>query len=551
MAAAITSFADPREGLQNYILGGKRGAPTDVPKQLAPSQRLANDVPIEQPKAPSTIPSSSARPGKRTNDRIPYARYALASATHGKRLGTIRAGELVFVHKTSNSLGHGTNRCTHVATVGALNAMLATPKHGATSFEAGKSLDAMRDRIVAARAENGIYMDPPLTIDDIIPAFDWPALTTLEEFTLDGVAINTDPGEHDAAALGIANDLLVNVAIAGPTPCRNVQIGNGDVNGAQIFDLTRNVNVLDDLYVGLFAKYIFDENTGALARIAYEYELFGSQTYASATAMPSDTERPAMAWRVGRVMDKRLVGDFGDRNHHVLVNVCVEQLTQIDLICTFFPFAIVDEFALSLAIRDGLNDPISHHMQAHLREQYGAKRVNDVLNMESASATLVAAWKAMVRERDAAFAPTTSYVPIDIKSLEEQSEKWWANFYDTEQIKALTALGGDGTNIPMVRVIMQREDARAFLECCLDKIMADGYGEAKKDSSGLAYDEVDFGGLGSETGSETGSEDEDEDEGETTPKPKATGARPRFASRAERGLHAALSRISFGKKLKR
>ena len=77
MLAAVGGQAAGFESLGgSHFLGGRKRAapPAAVPSEVAPSARLPTQ-PGQSVPSRTPIPTSSARPGKGTNQRIPYARY--------------------------------------------------------------------------------------------------------------------------------------------------------------------------------------------------------------------------------------------------------------------------------------------------------------------------------------------------------------------------------------------------------------------------------------------------------------------------------------------
>ena len=100
MLAAVASEASSYEGLRNYIVGG--GRPTDVRSFDSNGVRQPMGLPnglvpgVQQP-----IPTSSARPGKMTNQRIVYSRVQTQFPRDCGAIDLIpvNEGDVVFVHR--------------------------------------------------------------------------------------------------------------------------------------------------------------------------------------------------------------------------------------------------------------------------------------------------------------------------------------------------------------------------------------------------------------------------------------------------------------------
>lgn len=349
---AIFNVTNPNyEGLQNYILGGKRSAPTDVPRQLAPSARQPNNTPTEQPSAGRRpIPTSSQRPWQPTNQRIPYARHFFKNDEEIRdrdtaRPWSIEPGDVAFVHKTSNSLGKDINRCVRVMGIPQLNKRLENHQAGHTTInfsnpgEMGAKIRAVREAAARSKLEDhlrgnqrstnadkaleydqevkdyeekitAVATTPASSLNDVNHQEDWRALTFLTDFTPDGVVIGKDDGQ---------NDCLYNICIAGPTPIRNTTAKVETVLDTppppQIID--SNATVLDNVFVGLFKK----ENGGTMS---FYYKLFtGRQAYKFQT----NPMRPDLctAWRIGTIMDTKRVGNLGNGTQHLFINVVIEE----------------------------------------------------------------------------------------------------------------------------------------------------------------------------------------------------------------------------------
>lgn len=294
------------ENLTNYILGGKRSAPTDVPQQLAPSARLANAKPTDPIKAPSLIPNSSQKPTRGTNIRIPYARYFFstpAELDHQQRLKPIGEGDVVFVHKKSCISGHGPNRNIKVTTIAVLNKMLEDHRDGITTLGGASN-----------------------------PRLEWRNVTVLNDFTPDGIVINADLFDADA---------LINVCVSGPTACRNTKdVAACVAEGRAVQEIDPTCTILDNVFVGIFHKKVSGVFT-------FYYKLFTGRQFVSfqgrnptAQSDQASAAEPGffasgptglefanlvVAWRLGKVVDTRLVNDLSHNTHMIGVHVVIQE----------------------------------------------------------------------------------------------------------------------------------------------------------------------------------------------------------------------------------
>lgn len=270
------------EGLRNYVLGGKR-RPTEIPKPNS-RPRLPNQPTEETPGSRQPIPTSSQRPGKRTNDTIPYARMLFASS--GIDATDIKAGDVVFVSKSSGSVGAtgvgstvNHNRASKVLGMRQLNQLLMTKSVGETTFGPGmgaaiaKARDERLQEATAKKEYEDDHLDytnkkrlatagPPdrftkraeslkSKIADLNaaavaataifnPKVDWAALKVLRAWVPDGVLLSRDDYEHNADELGAdnrPNGVCLNIAVAGPAPLRNTK----DDKDGQLFDSRASV----------------------------------------------------------------------------------------------------------------------------------------------------------------------------------------------------------------------------------------------------------------------------------------------------------------------
>jgi len=416
MLAAAAPPAPGYEGLSGYFLGGRAGSaggpPASVPSALAPSPRLATTPGAVVPGPPATIPTSSQKPTQGTNVRIPYARYMYTSPTDDAEPRDLQRGDVVFAHRQSLVMGRGGNRLVKCTGVPQLNEMLA---RGGTSDGVGDRsgcldlrVPAVRQRVQAARvryyegakkraefdlraldnrhslgapqtqrleqarqaarqaiadadaklaAARGFAAGPiSLSAADYDVAADASAVPLLRDFLLDGVLINVDDDvldmetPHDARNDG----LLLNVAIAGPTPLRNAArtVGAAYENkllprnslAPQLLDATPLAR--DTVVALLVGTPVATEADGDLSnpatpryyRFAWKlgslrqiYELsapVGSEP-SGATRREGITARDyARSWgayQIGSIMDTNLVASPG-KDRQIEVNVAVAWL---------------------------------------------------------------------------------------------------------------------------------------------------------------------------------------------------------------------------------
>lgn len=369
-------------GSSAYFLGGSsrpRAPPAGVPSNAAPSARQPNRPGQQTPGAKTPIPTSSAKPGNRENQRIPYSRLMFTSLDDTAAPRKLQWGDVIFVHKTSASLGRGTNRPVKATGLPQLNAMLAKQSTGVTTAPltlaadpallrrvlairnteaanmrktaehelahetarhagAGSASQGSAARIVdlqakltaateaEAQAKDALEKGVPVAGSEAFNPFtDWAALT-LGDWTLDGVLINTE-GEDEFASespmLSRSDGVLLNVCVQGPTPLRNSAPTEADV---QVID--QRITCMDQVFVGLFSEQReftvstknADGTTSTVDReeVGFQLKLFsGAQAHAGAAQF----QRLCGAWRVGSVMDSRLTTGT---SRMITVNMCAE-----------------------------------------------------------------------------------------------------------------------------------------------------------------------------------------------------------------------------------
>ena len=265
MLAAVGVEAAGYEGLRNYILGG--GRPTDVRGFDQSGVRQALGVPNgPQPGVQTPIPTSSARPGKMTNQRIVYSRVQTQFATDCGSIASVPVveGDVVFVHRHDgqNTQGHDHARTSRIASIGQLNSMLGS--YG------GSPLD--RGDIVMMAGDPDNPNDPRGILDAESPTERWKHCRALGKWVPDGVLASK---EHDCVQDVSNPGAVFNVAIGGPTLIRNSSVGEFP----QHFD--DGVRALDKLFVGLIAtevRQVNDDGTyGIILYYSYRFKLFTSR----------------------------------------------------------------------------------------------------------------------------------------------------------------------------------------------------------------------------------------------------------------------------------
>ena len=304
------------ENLSSYFLGGAtraRAAPSGVPSKRARDPREASK-PGQQPSNGRTpIPTSSQKPGNREgNQRVPYARMMFTDMEDAAAPRELQPGDAVFVHKTSQSMGHGHNRTIKSTGISQLNAMLKKSVPGVTTMDPSND-PGLQARVLRVRYEDaqnarkaaehelqheqyrkGQYFSSDVTVKNRIrglkkkvtaaadkeddlrkkikknlydPNFefnvntDWRAIKMLTEWTLDGVLINADDeveaDDTNQPKLSRDDGVLLNVCVQGPTPMRNTawQLkGNLEAHAWAPQFIDPRMAVMEKVFVGLFTE---------------------------------------------------------------------------------------------------------------------------------------------------------------------------------------------------------------------------------------------------------------------------------------------------------
>ena len=268
------------------------------------------------PGVTGALRTSTARPGKMTNQRIVYARVQTQfpkECGHIERIPCME-GDVVFVHRmdgmntASQPMGNDTARASRIASLTQLNEMLKRGNANTTG------------EITMAPNEDPRGLTPPA--DSQNPVWDrWVNCKALGRWTPDGVLASK---EHDCVMDNSNPGEAFNVTVGGPTLTRNSDRGDYP----QHFD--DGVRVLDKLFVGLIAKEnrAGEDGRGANQFFSFEYKLFTSRQLAWAplalqTIQLRDMERNApggnnklgptvdefarmvQVWRIGSILDNK------------------------------------------------------------------------------------------------------------------------------------------------------------------------------------------------------------------------------------------------------
>ena len=226
---AVTA-SNPQKGVKRGILGN----PVGVPKQMPGFRGRAIDPtgPIKAPKLRNGNLNNET-----TNVRVPYSRVAplefLSSYT-----GRLSPGDVVFVHKYPPGFVQsrpqavnatlGVNTMTRVVGLDGLNRLLMGSNPA--GWQVGLNVMWLNDKR-PLKDSTGKPMKDAMGRDKVPPntspvnvtkggntaEF---ALKVLNEYRLDGIIISNDePGSFTSS--GTRDNVLLNVAIQGPTECNN------------------------------------------------------------------------------------------------------------------------------------------------------------------------------------------------------------------------------------------------------------------------------------------------------------------------------------------
>lgn len=321
MLSAVSSGSSRYENLQNFILRGGGRNPVAAARGFDQS---GVRQPTSQPTAPipgmqNPIPTSSARPGKATNQRIPYARlchhFAESSNPYAKG-EEIDVGDIVFVHRSSASntvpvFGGAPNRLSRIGNLLQINGMLQNshPENRGITTMSGRN-EPFGDWRATSWVER------------------WKNCKALAEWMPDGVIIGADTD----ASEGDGN--LYNVCVQGPTPLRNHVAAPTDIKGKyHEQNIENGAHVLDRVFVGLIA-YAVENDAGQVDYWTYEWRPMTSRQLLAINLANLDRDANARAhgrpgalttsgptagklaqlvacWSIGKIMDAALVVQKG------------------------------------------------------------------------------------------------------------------------------------------------------------------------------------------------------------------------------------------------
>ena len=360
------------EGLRDYIFSGKR-RPVDVPRPI--SKPRLDTKPGERVPSKEPIPASSQRPGKRSNDTIPYPR--MIHSVPGIDLTDIFPGDLVFVHRTSNSTGMNHNRTNKIMSIRQINNELEKAQVGFSalgpgmqpqilaarklyyegsesrfntveaefnycqkSYNTGFTDDLRSSYVVLKKAKpivEKLVTDAEAGVGTFCTDVDWHAVTMLRDWVPDGVMMSRDDDERnddDMVPISRNQGVCVNVAVGGVTTVRNT---NG--KNAQQFDTMFMLR--DSLFLILCAyqpdtalplwRFKYHTTTGrVIDHIVRNVATIGINTrYPNEEGLAvSDLRSISAVWKVARLMDTKAVSHGFAGEHKVSVNVAIEQLDQ-------------------------------------------------------------------------------------------------------------------------------------------------------------------------------------------------------------------------------
>lgn len=370
MLSAVQSDNDRYEGLRDYVIGNKR--PPPFVSAPTPNPRLASKPGDAVPGVNGRIPVSSQRPGKRTNETVPYARVVFTDFNNSPAdPSDVLPGDVLLLHKTSNCLGHDSNRATKCATWRQINAILTRDFGviGSTGLGAG-----MKDAILSSRRmflkgmKQAIEADnmevdflarktPPQQPSEdfklhssyipffkpileaeiakveandptavLIPQYDLFALSFFKEWTPDGILISRDDQEQDASYFhsgGGDSGVVLNVAIQGPAYARNSKTETNVLDDVQLFD--PEARVRDTLYLMVIC-YLARDAAGNFLNYGFRFKPTSARIIEALIRTGNATTDPdkgypveggltwnelkftVFAWQIGTVMDNSAAG---------------------------------------------------------------------------------------------------------------------------------------------------------------------------------------------------------------------------------------------------
>ena len=323
------------EGLRDRVLSAAK-RPTLVPS-VQTDARLSTTPFADVPSKRGKFSASRARPGKQSNQVVPYTRVVNSDASD------IAPGDVVFVKQGTASAG----KISPVVSLRRMNAMLAAAGQEATlkykdmgvtgaqrsqkwleanhaelyRLDAHGPLDVRQPPEVAyrpGRIKTKIEFEPT---DRAFVPIEWRSVPLLRDWKLDGVLLVGEDAELVGQPGGGESTVALNVAVQGPVAVSN--------SGAQLFDASARAS--ESLYVILSAKTV--DITGD-ARFAFEFSVCSDRTLDAMANRPATEPTPlsrcCAAWRLGRAIDSRLV-----RGTHtkLQVNVAIQEIGLAHRLC--------------------------------------------------------------------------------------------------------------------------------------------------------------------------------------------------------------------------
>lgn len=334
------------QNLRDYVItNGSGGRPTGV-RGFDQSARQPVDLPTGVlPGVKAPIPTSSARPGKATNQRIPYPRLCFNFSTTGHPLmkQEMQEGDISFVHRPTNSNGkyslpgHGPNRASTIGNILQMNAMLSNhdpDDRGVVTMAATKPDPANPGQAIATDPL-GVLTVPDYEstgrqrvddagrpkMRDTTWTERWADCSILGRWTPDGIIIGSEHQHGTPIPLTGSMESnpgdLWNICIQGPTPMKNSYVSPTDFSNAYAEQhIDSGPRVLDKIFVGLHAT-MHRDNTGQESYYSYSWKPFTSR---QALKLDDDHFKDVVAvWRIGTIMDPMLA------KGRMQVNVCVEE----------------------------------------------------------------------------------------------------------------------------------------------------------------------------------------------------------------------------------
>jgi|TARA_B110000902_G_scaffold34561_1_gene36733 hypothetical protein len=304
MLAAV----DPNANTTNYEnLGGylaNLAAPTAI-RTTKPNVRQPLARPTDQiPGAKTKMPTSSARPGKGTNQRMLYTRV---QTVFDERFGPVDAapieeGDIVFVHRGDGSVtrGHDTARTSRVASLAQLNRVLSS--HGGDKSAEG-------ELFMSAQHNPAGDQDYDKKSTSDFAAHRWKNCKFLANWVPDGILASKErEGTNFESNPGAA----LNIAVGGPTLVRN-----SDVGSPQHID--DGARTLEKVFVGLFATENSDDPENKF--FSYLYKTFTTRQLLLSSHL-EEFQNVVQVWRIGSVLDTR----SGNLTYRCLtMNIVIEE----------------------------------------------------------------------------------------------------------------------------------------------------------------------------------------------------------------------------------